>query len=73
MLRRIPIDPVLAIVLTVLSVVDVWTQPDRLVPDSARPALTVAVLLMCLPIAWRRRYPLAMMVAVSAGAILKTS
>jgi signal transduction histidine kinase len=72
MWRRIPIDPVLAIVLTVLSVVDVWTQPDRLVPDSTRPALTVAVLLMCLPIAWRRRYPLAMMVAVSAGAILKT-
>jgi signal transduction histidine kinase len=65
-------DPVLAVVLTTLSIVDVWTQPERLIPADARPMLTVAVVLMCAPLAWRRRYPLAAMSAVSAGAILKT-
>jgi signal transduction histidine kinase len=72
MWRRIPLDPVLACLLTLVSIEDVWTQPQRLIPADSRPILTVAVLLMCLPIAWRRSQPLPMMCVVTAGAILKT-
>jgi signal transduction histidine kinase len=73
MWRRIPLDPVLACLLLLVSIEDVWTQPARLIPASTRPGLTVSVVLMCVPIAWRRRFPLLVVCVVTAGAILKVA
>jgi signal transduction histidine kinase len=67
--RRIPLDPSVAALLLAASLEDVWTS--RLVPAQTKWPLTLAVILMTVPLAWRRSYPLTMLCVVTVGVALK--
>jgi signal transduction histidine kinase len=62
-------DVALAALLACLAQVEVWTVPD---PGTARPVLALVGLAMTVPFVWRRRWPLAVLVAVAAVLTVST-
>jgi signal transduction histidine kinase len=63
-------DALIAAAAAALAQVEIWTLAD---PDAPRPVLALAGLAMTLPIAWRRRAPLAVLVAVTSTMFAATA
>ena len=60
-------DIALALVVAVLGVVEVWAPLSSRQGDGSPVWTTVQVLVVCLPLAWRRRRPFAVLVTVVVG------
>jgi signal transduction histidine kinase len=60
------LDPLIAGALFLVGLLDIWvfTPSDFFTIDGARPLNTLFLLLLCLPLVWRRRAPLAALVVV---------
>ncbi len=61
------VDPLLAAVLLVATEVELWGQPVRHPGPLARMIALMAGAVTCVPLAWRRRAPLAVVVCVLAS------
>jgi signal transduction histidine kinase len=60
------LDPLIAGALFLVGLLDIWvfTPSDFFTIDGPRPLNTLFLLLLCLPLVWRRRAPLAALVVV---------
>jgi hypothetical protein len=63
------VDTVVAVVLAIFGVSWFWLDPPP-PPTPPLPAVIACVLLQCLPLGWRRRFPAAVLLVVTLGTIL---
>jgi signal transduction histidine kinase len=71
MWRRVPVDPIVALGLLAFGLDEVW-RGDLVAPGDRR-ASTAVIVLMTVPLAWRRREPLSSFALVMAGLGLKVA